>query len=178
MSQNAWIIACSRSRLLCSSSTVKVVKWMRKPWMILEKRVLLNGTSISYNRFLCRLTVTSPPWNRLFYGKIRQTFIETLKGVPTKHEKEDLFSHLPVNVGDEVDLVDRTIGPSPYDVAVSSAADGSSKDLGEFSTFDIYDGLGRYFDDTIEYEGQKVPMEVGLVKLPPLLQVQLQVRSG
>ncbi|KAJ3876331.1 hypothetical protein F5051DRAFT_411819 [Lentinula edodes] len=112
---------------------------------------------------------------RLFYGKIRQTFIETLKGVPTKHEKEDLFSHLPVNVGDEVDLVDRTIGPSPpYDVAVSSAADGSSKDLQEFSTFDIYDGLGRYFDDTIEYEGQKVPMEVGLVKLPPLLQVQLQ----
>ncbi|KAJ3887313.1 hypothetical protein GG344DRAFT_68912 [Lentinula edodes] len=112
---------------------------------------------------------------RLFYGKIRQTFFETLKGVPTKHEKEDLFSHLPVNVGDEVDLVDRTIGPSPpYDVAVSSAADGSSKDLQEFSTFDIYDGLGRYFDDTIEYEGQKVPMEVGLVKLPPLLQVQLQ----
>ncbi|KAJ3805779.1 hypothetical protein F5876DRAFT_51258 [Lentinula aff. lateritia] len=87
---------------------------------------------------------------RLFYGKIRQTFIETLKGEPIKHEKEDLFSHLPVNVGDEVDLVD------------------------QFSTFDIYDGLGRYFDDTIEYEGQKVPMEVGLVKLPPLLQVQLQ----
>ncbi|KAF5383997.1 hypothetical protein D9757_006974 [Collybiopsis confluens] len=84
---------------------------------------------------------------RLFYGKIRQTFVETVKGQPTTHEKQDLFSHLPVNVG----------------------ADAES----EFG-FDIYDGLGRYFDDTIEYEGQKVPMEVGLVKMPPLLQVQLQ----
>ncbi|KIK71437.1 hypothetical protein GYMLUDRAFT_52515 [Collybiopsis luxurians FD-317 M1] len=83
----------------------------------------------------------------LFYGKIRQAFIETLKGEPTTHQKEDLFSHLPVNVGADAE--------------------------GEFG-FDIYDGLGRYFDDTIEYEGQKVPMEVGLVKVPPLLQVQLQ----
>ncbi|KAJ4470797.1 hypothetical protein J3R30DRAFT_3408070 [Lentinula aciculospora] len=108
---------------------------------------------------------------RLFYGKMHQTFIETLKGEPTKHEKEDLFSHLPVNVGDEVDLIDRSGGPPPYDAAASS---DPSQDLNEFSMFDIYDGLGRYFDDTIEYEGQKVPMEVGLVKLPPLLQVQLQ----
>lgn len=92
-----------------------------------------------------------PPLSyRLFYGKIRQTFTESVKGEPTIHSKTDLFAHLPVNVGADVEQ-------------------------GEFG-FDIYDGLGRYFDDTIEYEGQKVPMEVGLVKVPPLLQVQLQVR--
>ncbi|KAJ8084920.1 ubiquitin-specific protease ubp2 [Marasmius tenuissimus] len=79
---------------------------------------------------------------RLFYGKIRQRFVETSKGQPTIHAKEDLFSHLPVNV----------------------AEDG----------FDIYDGLGRYFDDMIDYEGQRVPIEISLLKLPPLLQIQLQ----
>lgn len=41
--------------------------------------------------------------------------------------------------------------------------------------FDLYDGLGRYFDDIVEYEGEKVPMQLSLVDLPPLLQVQLQV---
>ena len=59
------------------------------------------------------------------------------------HEKEDLFSHLHVNVGDE--------------------------------GFDLYDGLSRYFDDTVEVNGQKKRMEVTLVDLPPLLQIQLQV---
>ncbi|KAJ3760944.1 hypothetical protein EV360DRAFT_38833 [Lentinula raphanica] len=111
---------------------------------------------------------------RLFYGKIRQTFFETLKGEATKHEKEDLFSHLPVNVGEEVDLTDNTTDPPPYDASTLSTADDTSKDLTKYVNFDIYDGLGRYFDDTIEYEGQYVPMEVGLVKVPPLLQVQLQ----
>lgn len=96
------------------------------------------------------VTLTFTILCRLFYGQIRQTFIETLKGVPTTHQKTDLFSHLPVNVGTDAEQ-------------------------GEFG-FDIYDGLGRYFDDTIEYEGQRVSMEVGLVKVPPLLQVQLQVR--
>jgi hypothetical protein len=60
------------------------------------------------------------------------------------HEKEDLFSHLPVNV----------------------AEDG----------VDLYDGLSRYFDDVVEFEGKKARMEVSLVELPPLLQIQLQVR--
>jgi ubiquitin carboxyl-terminal hydrolase 25 len=59
------------------------------------------------------------------------------------HEKEDLFSHLPVNV----------------------ANDG----------VDIYDGLSGYFDDVVEFEGEKRRMEVSLVDLPPLLQIQLQV---
>jgi ubiquitin carboxyl-terminal hydrolase 25/28 len=60
------------------------------------------------------------------------------------HEKEDLFSHLPVNV----------------------THDG----------VDLYDGLSRYFDDVVEFEGKKARMEVSLVDLPPLLQIQLQVR--
>src|SRR3954453_179453 len=59
------------------------------------------------------------------------------------HEKEDIFSHLPVNVSE----------------------DG----------VDLYDGLGRYFDDVVEFEGKKARMEVSLVDLPPLLQIQLQV---
>jgi len=59
------------------------------------------------------------------------------------HEKEDLFSHLPVNVSEE--------------------------------GIDIYDGLSRYFNDTVEFEGKKAYMEVSLVDLPPILQIQLQV---
>jgi ubiquitin carboxyl-terminal hydrolase 25/28 len=59
------------------------------------------------------------------------------------HEKEDLFSHLPVNV----------------------AEDG----------VDIYDGLSRYFDDVVEFEGKRAMMEVSLVDLPCVLQIQLQV---
>ena len=41
--------------------------------------------------------------------------------------------------------------------------------------FDLYDGLGRYFDDIVELDGVKKRMEVTLVDLPPLLQIQLQV---
>ncbi|KAF5368322.1 hypothetical protein D9758_002467 [Tetrapyrgos nigripes] len=78
----------------------------------------------------------------LFYGKMRQHFIENVKGQPTAHVKEDLFSHLPINVSEE--------------------------------GFDLYDGLGRYFDDTIEYEGQKVPIELSILQPPSLLQIQLQ----
>jgi ubiquitin carboxyl-terminal hydrolase 25/28 len=62
---------------------------------------------------------------------------------PSIHEKEDLFSHLPVNVSEE--------------------------------GIDIYDGLSRYFNDTVEFEGKKAHMEVSLVDLPPILQIQLQV---
>jgi ubiquitin carboxyl-terminal hydrolase 25/28 len=82
----------------------------------------------------------------LFYGKIRQRV--TPESNPSRHsihEKEDLFSHLPVNVSEE--------------------------------GFDIYDGLSRYFDDTVEFEGNRAHMEVSLVDLPPLLQIQLQVSS-
>ena len=60
------------------------------------------------------------------------------------HEKEDLFSHLHVNVSEE--------------------------------GYDLYDGLSRYFDDVVDFEGIKRHMEVSLVDLPPLLQIQLQVR--
>ncbi|KAF8529679.1 hypothetical protein BU17DRAFT_79749 [Hysterangium stoloniferum] len=84
---------------------------------------------------------------RLFYGTIRQR-ITPLPDDPNPHrggsihEKEDAFSHLPVNVSEE--------------------------------SFDIYDGLSGYFDDTVELEGRKAKMEVSLVDLPPILQIQLQ----
>jgi len=84
---------------------------------------------------------------RLFYGTIRQR-ITPLPDEPNHrrggsiHEKEDAFSHLPVNVSEE--------------------------------SFDIYDGLSGYFDDTVELEGRKAKMEVTLVDLPPILQIQLQ----
>ena len=61
------------------------------------------------------------------------------------HEKEDLFSHLHVNVSEE--------------------------------GYDIYDGLSRYFDDVVEFEGVKKRMEVSIIDLPPLLQIQLPVIS-
>lgn len=82
---------------------------------------------------------------RLFYGKLRQRLTpDQRKTRASVTEKQDLFSHLPVNVSD--------------------------------SGIDIYDGLSRYFDDLVDYEGGKARMEVSLVELPPLLQIQLQVR--
>ena len=86
---------------------------------------------------------------RLFYGKKRQRLIalspnDDARHQSSIHEKEDLFSHLHVNVADE--------------------------------GFDLYDGLARYFDDVVEIGGMKKRMEVSLVDLPPLLQIQLQVR--
>lgn len=61
------------------------------------------------------------------------------------HEKEDLFSHLLVNVSDE--------------------------------GFDLYDGLSGYLEDEVEYAGKRSKMEVSLLDLPPILQIQLQVRD-
>jgi len=86
----------------------------------------------------------------LFYGTIRQRISPFQSGVDGRgtsiHEKEDAFSHLPVNVSEE--------------------------------SFDIYDGLSGYFDDTVEFEGKKAKMEVSLADLPPILQIQLQVRGA
>ncbi|KDQ51133.1 hypothetical protein JAAARDRAFT_199352 [Jaapia argillacea MUCL 33604] len=81
---------------------------------------------------------------RLFYGKLRQrlTGPDDGKSKSSVHEKEDLFSHLPVNVSDE--------------------------------GHDLYDGLGGYFEDTVEFQGKPARMEVTLVDLPPMLQIQLQ----
>ena len=85
----------------------------------------------------------------MFYGKKKQRLtslspVDDALHQASIHEKEDLFSHLHVNVADE--------------------------------GFDLYDGLARYFDDVVELGGQKKRMEVSLVDLPPLLQIQLQVR--
>ena len=85
----------------------------------------------------------------LFYGKLRQRIVASPENASSRssiHEKEDLFSHLPLNVTE----------------------DGT----------DIYDGLSGYFYDTVEFEGKKSRMEVELVDVPPLLQVQLQVRDA
>ncbi|KAH0591372.1 putative ubiquitin carboxyl-terminal hydrolase 2 [Termitomyces sp. J132] len=79
---------------------------------------------------------------RLFYGKLRQRLTGPQPSRSSVHEKEDPFSHLPVNV----------------------ANDG----------IDIYDGLNSYFDDVVEFNGEKQRMEVTLVDLPPVLQIQLQ----
>ncbi|KAI0095055.1 hypothetical protein BDY19DRAFT_916041 [Irpex rosettiformis] len=85
---------------------------------------------------------------RLFYGKKRQRLTHfgledvVRQRTYSTHEKEDLFSHLHLNVADE--------------------------------GFDLYDGLGRYFDDVVELEGTKKRMDVTIVDLPPLLQIQLQ----
>ncbi|KIJ53984.1 hypothetical protein M422DRAFT_42272 [Sphaerobolus stellatus SS14] len=84
---------------------------------------------------------------RLFYGSIRQRITPIQTDVAgargsSVHEKEDVFSHLPVNVSEE--------------------------------SFDIYDGLSGYFDDTVEFDGRKMKMEVSLVDVPPVLQIQLQ----
>lgn len=86
--------------------------------------------------------------DRLFFGKKRQrltplSVTDDSRHKSSVHEKEDLFSHLHVNVSDE--------------------------------GFDLYDGLARYFDDIVEFDGVKKRMEVSLVDLPPLLQIQLQV---
>lgn len=84
--------------------------------------------------------------DRLFYGKLRQRLTGPQQSRASIHEKEDLFSHLPVNV----------------------ANDG----------IDIYDGLSGYFDDVVEFNGEKRRMEVTLVDLPPVLQIQLQVSTS
>ena len=66
------------------------------------------------------------------------------QGKAAVNKKEDLFSHLPVNVSE----------------------DG----------YDLYDGLSGYFYDTVDFEGKKAIMDVTLIELPPILQIQLQVR--
>ena len=81
---------------------------------------------------------------RLFYGKIRQRILLGTVDQPFfNHNKEDLFSHLPVSVSD----------------------DGT----------DLYDGLSRYMNNVVEYQGRKARMKVSVVELPSILQIQLQV---
>lgn len=51
-------------------------------------------------------------FGRLFYGKIRQRLAsDDLQSRSSIHEKEDLFSHLPVNVTDDgIDIYDGLSG--------------------------------------------------------------------
>ncbi|KAG8910704.1 ubiquitin-specific protease ubp2 [Tulasnella sp. 408] len=43
--------------------------------------------------------------------------------------------------------------------------------------YDLYDGISGRFDDNIDFEGKQAHMETSIVELPPILQVQLQVRA-
>ena len=83
----------------------------------------------------------------MFYGKIRQCILADTVNQPSidhnKHNKEDLFSHLPVSVSD----------------------DGT----------DLYDGLSRYMDNVVDYQGRKARMKISVVELPSILHIQLQV---
>ena len=42
--------------------------------------------------------------------------------------------------------------------------------------YDLYDGLSSYFHSTAQLDSNTVSMEITLVDLPPVLQIQLQVR--
>ncbi len=75
----------------------------------LTKQVLLKG-NVSSNPTLFLSTRFCSEF-RLFYGKIRQriTSVEVFRS--SIHEKEDLFSHLPVNVAnDGIDIYDGLSG--------------------------------------------------------------------
>lgn len=141
MSRSAWTIACSKSKLLFWTSK-------NSQGQMMIKLAWSNGQlcATKFSDF-----ILSIPIHRLFFGKKRQRLTALSPADESRHrssihEKEDLFSHLHVNVADE--------------------------------GFDLYDGLARYFDDDVELEGQKKRMEVTLVDLPPLLQIQLQVRQS
>ncbi len=79
-------------------------------------------------------------------------------------------------------LRQRLIAPTPEGGRVGSTHDSenvfsilpvSVSDEG----YDIYDGLSSYFHSTAQLDSKTVSMEVTLVDLPPVLQIQLQVRS-
>jgi len=78
------------------------------PMLVRTKRALSKGHFV-----LCHFKLLSNINFRLFYGKIRQriTSVDGQKSRPSVHEKEDLFSHLPVNVAnDGIDIYDGLSG--------------------------------------------------------------------
>ena len=114
--QNVWTIASSRSRQHYSTF---------KRWQ--EQRTTRQASSKGVpSRFTPIRQLTRQ--GRLFFGKKRQRLTPLSAADDTRHkgsihEKEDLFSHLHVNVSDE--------------------------------GYDLYDGLARYFDDVVEFDGVK-----------------------
>ncbi|EJD03499.1 cysteine proteinase [Fomitiporia mediterranea MF3/22] len=83
----------------------------------------------------------------LFYGKIRQRLSvppDAKKSKSSMHEREDYFSHLPVNVSEE-----------------------------SFDLYDGLSGYFAMEDD-VDFEGTRAKMNVSLVELPPILHIQLQ----
>lgn len=85
--------------------------------------------------------------SRLFFGKIKQRLIGPVNARQSR-----------VSMHDKTDLFSH--------LPVNVTEDGT----------DIYDGLSGYFDDVVDFQGEKARMEMSLVKLPPILQIQLQVR--
>jgi ubiquitin carboxyl-terminal hydrolase 25/28 len=79
-----------------------------KSTIIQIKQALSKGTFLLRQRkFLSNAS------SRLFYGKIRQriTSVDGPQSRSSIHEKEDLFSHLPVNVAnDGIDIYDGLSG--------------------------------------------------------------------
>ena len=85
-------------------------------------------------------------YGRLFYGTLKQRITAIT---------EDDGSQSPVNEREDLFSL----------LPVNVSDEG----------YDLYDSLGGYFDDVVEFEGQKARMDVTLVDLPPILQIQLQV---
>jgi len=83
--------------------------------------------------------------SRLFFGKIKQRLIGLVNARQSR-----------ASVHDKTDLFSH--------LPVNVTEDGT----------DIYDGLSGYFDDVVDFQGEKARMEMSLVKLPPILQIQLQ----
>ena len=83
---------------------------------------------------------------RLFYGKARQTLhFEGDAKASSSHDKEVIFNHVLLNVGET----------------------GTTKDL--------YDGLSDYYTpELVDIEGKKASIEEIPVQFPRLLHVQLQ----
>ena len=79
-----------------------------------NKRSIIKKCVVSYLiKVFCGLMLISYP--RLFYGKIRQRLSvqapEASRSKSSLHEREDFFSHLPVNVSEEsFDLYDGLSG--------------------------------------------------------------------
>lgn len=90
---------------------------------------------------------TLRPFCRLFYGRSRQTIFASTE--PGKSESTNSVKE---------------------DIFAQLLVNVSDEGL------DLYDGLSAFLDDTVEFEGRQAEMEIDLLELPPILQIQLQVR--
>lgn len=86
---------------------------------------------------------------RLFYGKARQSITFPDRARSTENDKEVIFSHVLINVGET----------------------GSSKDL--------HDGLGEYYQpEEVQVDGKTALLQEVPAEFPKMLHVQMQVRQA